>query len=328
MCVYTDSCFCPAFIEDKIDSTPALPYRFGIAASSTHPTMSTTIKSHLPVLVLSKNVYAKRKDGRFYAGSIESKRDDVYVVKFTADSSRECVLEENLTWLAFWDLPEMHWPKRPLVWRTVFSSNEFDGAEISECGSDSKTQNPESFILLKSGGGEPGGLTQPSSTREQPYCAQRSGVVVHSKTQPSMAGQREVVQRRLVLALSRHFKKLYIHKLTVYLEPTALCVCSSNLCLHLSVNVINHVHVAVPFLLDFVSCFNFYKSHFRSSVLRINRRALSRELSTNNMDASLSSRKRPTNTAGIFGLKPAASWLFLGLTMFRNYRALHGNSII
>lgn len=195
----------------------------------------STIKNHLPVLVLSKHVYARRKDGRFYAGSIEDKQDDVYTVKFAADGSRELVLEENLTWLGCWDLPEMHRPKRPVVWGTVFTSNEFDG-KISECSSGSKTQNPESFTLLKSFGDrdnvelcEPGKFSQ-SSMRGQPHCAGQSDVAVHSQSQPSVPEQQNVIQER-------------------------------------------------------------------SSVLRINRQALSRELSTNNIDTSLSSsRKKPANT--------------------------------
>lgn len=166
----------------------------------------STIKNHLPVLVLSKHVYARRKDGRFYAGSIEDKQDDVYTVKFAADGSRELVLEENLTWLGCWDLPEMHRPKRPVVWGTVFTSNEFDG-KISECSSGSKTQNPESFTLLKSFGDrdnvelcEPGKFSQ-SSMRGQPHCAGQSDVAVHSQSQPSVPEQQNVIQERLVLAL-------------------------------------------------------------------------------------------------------------------------------
>ena len=99
------------------------------------------------LLVLTNHVYAKKEDGLFYPGSIESKQDEKYVVVF-ADNSKEMLPEEYITWLAFCGLPPSNWPKNPIIQPTVATNKEFD-SQLVNYFEDTKGQKPTSLTILK-----------------------------------------------------------------------------------------------------------------------------------------------------------------------------------
>lgn len=86
----------------------------------------SSASSHPPLLILSNSVYAKRKDGSYYPGSIVDKHNDCYMVKFL-DGGSEQLHEDNLTWLGFWDLPPWSWPKHPVIQPTISPWEQFQG---------------------------------------------------------------------------------------------------------------------------------------------------------------------------------------------------------
>ena len=218
-------------------------------------------------------MYAKRRDGNFYPGSIGNKTNGTYIVVFD-DGTTEHVPEEDLTWLGFWGLAPCSWPKTPVIQSTSSSGLEFDGkVSFVKADTDVRGHIPASLIMLKNNASNtsfPAGRDQSSdlSTRSHSCCG-RQRFFLTPRTSSGLQDIQEKQARRLVAH--------YITDYTCYVTLSWRIVSSCNLFL---------LKVFFIFILT-----------YRPSVLMLNRKVLSKELGQNNADsfAHFTPRKEPAN---------------------------------
>lgn len=170
--------------------------------------MSSTNGGHSSLIVLSNLVYAKRRDGNFYPGSIGNKTNGTYIVVFD-DGTTEHVPEEDLTWLGFWGLAPCSWPKTPVIQSTSSSGLEFDGkVSFVKADTDVRGHIPASLIMLKNNASNtsfPAGRDQSSdlSTRSHSCCGRQRFFLTPRTSSGLQDIQEKQARRPSVLMLNR-----------------------------------------------------------------------------------------------------------------------------